>query len=103
MLEFELKDLIRNDMKVVPAIAAVEYVAATETDPEILAVAAVPAKVEFYLTPVIGVVGNTYPGFLNSLGSITVTCLKSKTGDEMDLEIIAAGATYLTENFPPLT
>ena len=59
-------------------------------------------KVIFTVTPEVGVVGNTYPFFLNTAKSIEVMCDKSMTGSEMDSKILTDCAAFVTLTFPPL-
>ncbi len=79
MIQFELRDAVRNFM--------------TEQE----------TTVTFNMRVVIGIVGNTYPSFLNSENSINIVCETSSTGDEMKAKINAECLAYVAENFPTIS
>lgn len=81
-LRFELRDAIRNNL----------------TTQDIEGV----KKVVFHMTVVVGVVGNTYDGFLNSSNAIDVVCDQSLTGDEMDLLIKQSCLQFVQNTYPPI-
>lgn len=80
MIKFELRDAIRNSID-------------TASD---------PTKVIFNITVVVGVLGNTYPGFLNSENSINVVCDKSMTGDEMEEKVNLDCIAFVSQKFPTI-
>lgn len=59
-------------------------------------------KIRFFVTLFVGIVGNTYPGFVNNQNGIEVVVDKSLTGDEMDDAIIAEATQFVNENYPPI-
>jgi hypothetical protein len=79
MINFELRDAIRNSID-------------TSTEGE----------VKFNITVVVGVVGNTYSGFLNSEKQIIVTCPKTMTGDEMENKVTTDCVAFVAANFPSI-
>jgi hypothetical protein len=82
MIEFELRQAVRNNFRL-ETIEGVD-------------------KIIFSMTVVVGVVGNTYPSFLNSNNSVEVICNKSLTGVEMDAQIQSECAAFVAANFPSI-
>lgn len=80
MINFELRDAIRNSI---------------DTSSQ-------PNTVIFNITVVVGVVGNTYPSFLNSNNSINVICDKNMTVDEMEQKVNQDCAAFVQQQFPPI-
>lgn len=79
MIEFELRDAIRNSFR--------EEIIDGVT------------KIIFNITLVAGIIGNPYPGFLNSNNAIEVICDKSMTGNEMEQKIIEESVAFINNNF----
>ena len=79
-MQFEIKNALRTSLTET-TVGGVNYVV-------------------FTIIPVVGVVGNPYKGFINSENTITVKCLRSMTGDQMNDAVNSACSVFLAETFP---